>query len=183
MMLSHMGGDGEGRVVWWAALAVVGGVGLLISLEILEEPHLSLSEILLEMIEPTLIVVTAVGVVYLLQRTKRQHEEQLSLIRDLEVARAEGAKWRADMRDVLRGLGDAIDAQFERWGLTDAEREVALLMLKGLSHKEIAAVRDSSEKTVRQQARAVYAKANLSGRAALSAFFLEDLLLPVNQRA
>lgn len=166
----------------WAALAILGGIGLLIALEIAEEPDLTPTEILFELIEPTLIVTTAAGVVYLLLRTRRQHEEQLSLIRDLEVARAEGARWRADMRELLKGLGDAIDGQFERWGLTSAEREVALLMLKGLSHREIAAVRESSERTVRQQARAIYAKANLSGRAALSAFFLEDLLLPVDHR-
>ena len=167
---------------WLAALAIVSGIGFLIGLEILEEPDLTLGEILLELIEPSLIVLTAAGVVYLMQRTKRQHEEQLSLIQDLEVARSEGAKWRADMRELLKGLGDAIDGQFDRWGLTGAEREVALLMLKGLSHKEIAAIRESSERTVRQQARAIYSKANLSGRAALSAFFLEDLLLPTNQR-
>jgi DNA-binding CsgD family transcriptional regulator len=106
----------------------------------------------------------------------------MSLLRDLEVARAEGAQWRTDMREVLKGLGSAIDAQFERWQLTPAEREVAMLMLKGLSHKEIAAVREASERTVRQQARAIYGKANLSGRAALSAFFLEDLLLPAAQQ-
>lgn len=168
--------------IFWAVAAIVAGIGLLITLEILEEPDLTLAEILLELIEPTLIVVTAAGVIYLLLRTKRQHKEQLSLLRDLEVARADGAKWRADMRELLRGLGEAIDGQFERWGLTPAEREVALLMLKGLSHKEIASVRDSSERTVREQARAIYGKANLSGRAALSAFFLEDMLLPAHQR-
>ncbi len=168
--------------IFWASLASVGGIGLLIGLEILEEPNLPLSAILLEMIEPTLIVLTAVGVVFLVLRFRRQHEEQMSLIRDLDVARAEGAQWRADMRELLRGLGDAIDGQFVRWGLTPAEREVALLMLKGLAHKEIASVRESSERTVRQQARAIYGKANLSGRAALSAFFLEDLLLPADQR-
>jgi DNA-binding NarL/FixJ family response regulator len=52
------------------------------------------------------------------------------------------------------------------------------LLLKGLSHKEIAAVRSTSERTIREQARAVYRKAGLPGRSALSAFFLEDLLLP-----
>jgi DNA-binding CsgD family transcriptional regulator len=161
---------------------VIAGIGLLIGLEILEEPELTFSEILFELIEPTLIVLTAVGVVHLFGRMKRQHQEQLSLVRDLEVARAEGAQWRGDMRELLRGLGEAIDAQFDRWGLTPAEREVAMLILKGLSHKEIATVRDSSERTARQQTRAVYAKANLSGRAALSAFFLEDLLLPASQR-
>jgi DNA-binding CsgD family transcriptional regulator len=166
---------------WLAAAAIVAGVGLLIGLEIYEEPGMGLADILLELIEPTLIVVTAVGVVYLMQRTQRQHEEQMSLLQDLEVARTEGARWRSDMRELLKGLGDAIDAQFDRWQLTPAEREVALLMLKGLSHKEIAAVREASERTIRQQARAIYAKANLSGRAALSAFFLEDLLLPIER--
>ena len=166
----------------WATAAVVGGIGLMMLLEIIEEPDMTLAEILFETLEPTLMVMTAAGVIHLLGRTRRQHEEQLSLIRDLEVARSEGAKWRADMREVVQGLGNAIDAQFDRWKLTPAEREVALLMLKGLSHNEIAAVRDASERTVRQQARAVYGKANLSGRAALSAFFLEDLLLPMEQQ-
>lgn len=51
-------------------------------------------------------------------------------------------------------------------------------MLKGLRHKEVSAVRRTSERTCRQQARSVYAKAGLTGRAELSAFFLEDLLAP-----
>lgn len=165
-----------------AVLAVIAGIGTLITLEILEEPEMTLDEILWELIEPTLIVMTAAGVVYLMNRMNRQHKEQLTLIRDLEVARAEGAEWRADMRELLKGLGSAIDAQFDRWSLTPAEREVAMLLLKGLSHREIASLRDASEATVRQQARSVYSKSDLSGRAALSAFFLEDLLLPVEQR-
>lgn len=77
----------------------------------------------------------------------------------------------------------AIDRQFERWGLFAAEREVALLLLKGLSHKEVASARETSERTVRQQALAVYRKAGLSGRAELAAFFLEDLLLPAPEAA
>lgn len=56
---------------------------------------------------------------------------------------------------------------------------MALLLLKGLSHKEVAAIRATSERTVREQARSLYAKAGLTGRAALSAFFLEDLIAPI----
>ena len=100
------------------------------------------------------------------------------LARDLDAALAEAARWRGDAEEVLRGLGAAIEAQFQRWGLSEAEREVALLLLKGLSHKEVAEVRETSERTVRQQSLAVYRKAGLAGRAELSAFFLEDLLLP-----
>jgi DNA-binding NarL/FixJ family response regulator len=50
--------------------------------------------------------------------------------------------------------------------------------LKGLSLKEAADVRSTSEKTVRAQAQAIYEKSGLSSRSELSAFFLEDLLAP-----
>ena len=83
---------------------------------------------------------------------------------------------------LLSGLGEAINAQFTRWNLTDAEREVALLLLKGLSTKEIAAVRAGSERTAREHASAIYTKAGVTGRAGLSAFFLEDLLAPIEPR-
>lgn len=95
-----------------------------------------------------------------------------------ETLAAEAAAWREQASSVLRGLGEAIDRQFVAWGLTDAEREVALLLLKGFGTREIAALRDTTDRTVRQQAQAVYAKSGLAGRAELSAFFLEDLLLP-----
>ncbi|MFA9412961.1 MAG: helix-turn-helix transcriptional regulator [Deltaproteobacteria bacterium] len=44
--------------------------------------------------------------------------------------------------------------------------------------KEVASVRSVSDATARQQVRAVYKKAGLSGRHDLAAFFLEDLMLP-----
>ena len=165
----------------WAAIAVIAGFAVLVIAEVIDDPSKTFTDILLEMLQPAVIVTISVTVVRLFGRMERQHEEQLSLLRDLEVARSEGAQWRTDMREVLKGLGLAIDGQFERWQLTVAERDVALLMLKGLSHREIAIARDTSERTIRQQAQAIYAKANLSGRAALSAFFLEDLLLPREQ--
>jgi DNA-binding CsgD family transcriptional regulator len=76
------------------------------------------------------------------------------------------------------GLSQHIDAQFSEWQLTPAERDVALLLLKGFSMREIAKLRENSERTTRQQATTIYAKADVDGRAALSAFFLEDLLPP-----
>jgi DNA-binding CsgD family transcriptional regulator len=88
----------------------------------------------------------------------------------------EAARWRSEASSALQGLGEAIERQFDRWQLSAAEREVAMLLLKGLSLQEVAEVRQTSERTTRQQAQAVYKKAGLAGRAELSAFFLEDLL-------
>jgi DNA-binding NarL/FixJ family response regulator len=93
----------------------------------------------------------------------------------------QGQRWRAEARTLLNGLGADIDEQFSRWNLTEAERSVALLLLKGFSLKEIASVRATTERTIRAQARSLYSKSGLTGRAALSAFFLEDLLAPIDE--
>ena len=125
-----------------------------------------------------LVLLTAAPL-YLTYRTYLVYKERLVLIRDLDAARIQGRQWRDETRTLLKGLGEAIDRQFVVWKLSEAEREVGLLILKGMSLKEIAAVRDTSERTIRAQAQSIYAKAGLSGRAALSAFFLEDLLAPI----
>jgi DNA-binding CsgD family transcriptional regulator len=90
-------------------------------------------------------------------------------------------RWRGRATKLLQGLGAEIDSQFERWSLTPTERQVAMLLLKGLGHKEAASVLDRSERTVRQHAVSVYRKSGLAGRAELAAFFLEDLLLPMDR--
>lgn len=108
--------------------------------------------------------------------TLRTHAGELSA--DLDASRAEAIRWQGEAHDLISGLGAAIDQQLERWGLSPAEKEIALLLLKGLSHKEIAQVREVSEATVRQQAGAIYRKSGLGGRNDLAAFFLEDLLGP-----
>ena len=100
-----------------------------------------------------------------------------------EMARAAGYRqeaeaWRAESRRHVAGLAKAIDQQLSRWRLSDAEKEVAFLLLKGCGLKEIAQLRNTSEKTARAQSGAIYAKAGLSGRSELAAFFLEDLLVP-----
>ena len=92
---------------------------------------------------------------------------------------AERDAWRTRAQKLLNGLEEAIDEQMRQWELTAAERETALLLLKGYSHKEIAALSERSEKTARQHSGVVYRKSGLSGRAELAAFFLEDLLLPM----
>lgn len=99
--------------------------------------------------------------------------------RALATDAAEREAWRASAEVALRGFARAMDDRFAAWGLTPTEREVALLLLKGRSHKQIAFETGRSERTVRQHAVAVYEKSGLRGRAELSAFFLDDVLLPV----
>lgn len=69
----------------------------------------------------------------------------------------------------------AITRQLHDWSLSTAEIEIAWMVLKGLQFKDIAGARGTSERTVRQQAQAIYAKSGLTSRTEFSAFFLEDL--------
>jgi len=101
-----------------------------------------------------------------------------SLDRDLARTKAEAERWRNEAKELLAGLSVAIDRQLMRWQLSPAQTQIALLLLKGLSHKEIAAARSVGEATVRQQSRAIYQKAGVVGRHELAAFFLEGLLAP-----
>lgn len=105
--------------------------------------------------------------------------------RSLEGARAALAKrqterdhWQKLASHALRGLGEAMDRQFDDWQLTPAEKETAMFLLKGYSHKETAGLTNRSERTVRQHAVSVYRKSGCAGRAELAAFFFEDMLLP-----
>ena len=91
---------------------------------------------------------------------------------------AEADKWRAQSRKHLEGLSREIDRQLHLWKLTSSEKEIAFLLLKGLSLKEVGEIRKTTEKTARTQSMSIYSKAGISGRSELSAFFLEDLLLP-----
>ena len=112
----------------------------------------------------------------------RAERSAADLRANLAARQTERDRWKASAQAALEGLGRAIDAQFRAWRLTPTEREVALMLLKGLGHKEIAALTGRSERTVRQHAGVVYEKSGLGGRAELAAFFLQDLMLPGDRR-
>jgi DNA-binding CsgD family transcriptional regulator len=167
------GATREGPWLWagLAAIAIASGVDLLLDRPAgLLSPHL--------LFELAVLAFSLTLLLRLTFRAARARRALAQLVGSLEARSAERDAWRARAESLLRGLGEEIDLQLGRWSLTPAERETTLLLLKGFGHKEIAALLGKSERTVRQQAAAAYRKSGLSGRAELSAFFLEDLLLP-----
>ena len=70
---------------------------------------------------------------------------------------------------------EVLEERFADWGLTPAERDVALFAIKGMSTQEIATLRSTSEGTVKAQTNAIYRKAGVSGRGGFS-LFIEDLM-------
>mgnify|MGYP000639816778 CR=1 FL=1 len=95
---------------------------------------------------------------------------------ELEAMQNLPAPTSAAVIEIKQKLSEAISEQFLLWELTKSEKEIGQLLLKGYSLKEISALRGTSEKTIRQQASSIYQKANLPGRHAFSAWFIEDLL-------
>lgn len=128
-------------------------------------------------IEESLIVLVAgLTVTYLVIEMRSRARQLERLRKTLSRADQQIADITQEMRSARRQYSELIHQQFEAWQLTISEQQVAMLLLKGLSFKEIAAVRDTREKTVRQQASNIYAKSGVDGRHAFAAWFLEDFL-------
>lgn len=77
---------------------------------------------------------------------------------------------------VTRNFLQSMRMQFERWGLTPSEMDVATLFMKGLSVEECAHALQCRDTTVREHAASLYKKAGLANRHQLVAYFLGDLL-------
>lgn len=157
-----------------ALIALLAGVDLLIDLR----DGVSLWHV---GAEATVAVLACLGAFHLMRGAWSLHRRLEAQGRDFSDFRRQAEAWREESRKYLDGLSRSIDAQLDRWQLSAAEKEVAFLLLKGLSLKEIATARGTSGKTARVQSSAVYAKSGLGGRSELSAFFLEDLLPSASQ--
>ena len=96
---------------------------------------------------------------YVLQRALRARDRA-----QLQMRRASGA------------FLDVLAERFEEWGLTKAEKDVALFAIKGMSTVEIAGLRATSEGTIKAQTNAIYRKAGVTGRPQLLSLFIEDLM-------
>jgi len=90
-----MWGTREARVRLRLVAIGVLGFTLMIAVEILtERGRIHLWDLLGDALQTALIVATAVACALLATRMQAQHEEKLTLLRDLETARAEGELWR-----------------------------------------------------------------------------------------
>jgi len=132
-------------------------------------------------LEALLLIGAGTGMALVLRQWLRLRRKTTELQQDLTRVSQLNEQYRLEARQFAEGLQGSIDRQMDRWKLSEAEKQVAYLLIKGFSTKKVAELRNTSEKTVRQQCTQIYRKANLEGRADLAAFFLEDLLSPPGQ--
>jgi len=117
------------------------------------------------------------GIAILVSMACKRTDEIDALNQKVEKAEINLELSRSKLKEIGHVYSKYIHKQFEAWKLTPSEKEVALILLKGLSFKEIAEVRSTKEKTVRQQASTIYSKSNVAGRNEFSAWFFEDMLI------
>jgi DNA-binding NarL/FixJ family response regulator len=79
-----------------------------------------------------------------------------------ELSRALSSVW-----DEPKGLGHFVERALERAELTAKERDVARLLLKGLSTKEMAGVTGNTEKTLKHHIASIFHKFDVASRAEL----------------
>jgi len=96
----------------------------------------------------------------------------------LDNARGQLSRVDVNSQKLASQYREIMQRQFDVWSLTKSEQEVVISLLKGLSFREVSELRQTREKTVRQQATSVYKKAGVAGRHELAAWFFEDLLDP-----
>ncbi|GAA6185822.1 MULTISPECIES: helix-turn-helix transcriptional regulator [Alteromonadaceae] len=126
--------------------------------------------------ESIIVIVSAIAALLLIHDLRLRSRSLNRLATKLKDANIQIQTLSGEIASERKHYAQVIQAQFNDWGLTVGEQQVAILILKGLSLKEIASVRDTKEATVRQQASSLYSKSNLQGRHELSAWFLEDFL-------
>lgn len=126
--------------------------------------------------EAAVMVIALLGFCCMLVSLVRSQDEIKQLYEELDCIKQMPKPSSQKMIDAKRQLAEVIVIQFEDWKLSKSEQEIGHLLLKGFSLKEIATLRGTAEKTIRQQASAIYKKAGVAGRHVFSAWFMEDLL-------
>lgn len=123
-------------------------------------------------------IICAILLIALFISKVKNSNRETKLYQDLKKVEEENRQNKERLSERVSGLSKHIEQEFTKWALTKTEKEIALMLLKGLTFKEIAEVRSKSERTVRQQAGGIYAKSSLSNRSDLAAYFLEDFMSP-----
>ena len=116
------------------------------------------------------------GIIMTFRMIHSRSEEIKALHEKVEATENNLELLHSKLKEIGKEYSKYLHKQFEAWKLTPSEQEVALILLKGLSFKEIADVRKTKEKTVRQQASNIYHKAKVSSRHEFAAWFFEDML-------
>ncbi|PIP96231.1 MAG: hypothetical protein COW00_19920 [Bdellovibrio sp. CG12_big_fil_rev_8_21_14_0_65_39_13] len=95
---------------------------------------------------------------------------------ELEESKKTAGQYERKIKDFIGEFKKYIEDEFEKWQFSQSEKEIAYLLLKGLSSKDMAAKRFTSERTIRNQCATIYQKSGLQGKTDFCAYFLQEFL-------
>lgn len=125
--------------------------------------------------ELIILISSLLIVVYKIRIISKKNSQLKAYEDNSNQANAEIDFYKNKVKKYKNELNEIINQQFKIWGFTESEHDIAVLLIKGLSMKEISNIRGSGESTVRQQATSIYRKSQLENRNQLTAYFIEDL--------
>ncbi|MFT6070328.1 MAG: DNA-binding CsgD family transcriptional regulator [Bacteriovoracaceae bacterium] len=127
-------------------------------------------------LEGSILVLVLITANYVWKKFTSEIETKESVEQDLEETKKLALLWEEKSKHFIREFQAHVTTQFNAWNLSKSEKDISILILQGMSSKEISGVRFTSERTIRNQCRSIYEKSKLSGKSELSAFFLSELI-------
>jgi DNA-binding CsgD family transcriptional regulator len=86
------------------------------------------------------------------------------------------ARQRAALNSLRADFDSHVYAQFAKWSLTPAESDITLLLMRGMSSKDIADFRNCSVGTVKVHSHNVFRRAGVTSRVELMSLFLDEFM-------
>ncbi len=97
-------------------------------------------------------------------------------IKEIRLMEREVVTTHKKLSEIKGGLTKIINSQFDDWRFTPTEKEVAWLVIKGISYVKIADLKGISKRTVEQHTSSIYKKSKVQNRHEFVTGFLEDIL-------
>lgn len=133
--------------------------------------------VLVDITTESVTLVCVLWAAYIASRMlKRELASSKQLRQNLLATTKDASILREKVKNYVLDFQKQLQEQLDNWHLSKSEKEIAVLLLKGKSSKEIATIRNTSEKTIRNQCQSIYAKSGLSGRNELVSYFFTELL-------
>ncbi|MBK8394264.1 MAG: helix-turn-helix transcriptional regulator [Leptospiraceae bacterium] len=122
--------------------------------------------------ETLIAIFSIIGIYFLFKEVKEKKQDIHSAKEVIENLKSKNQK----LNEINVNFWNSIQDQFKAWSLTEAEKEIAILLLRGLSNQQVAAIRGKSLKTVENQAFSIYQKSGTTGKLEFIAYFISPLL-------
>lgn len=130
------------------------------------------SDFFFSVLEVLLGICSIVGVILIFREIRENNQNINSAKEAIDSLKIQNKR----LADMNKSFWNSVLSQFRDWGLSEAEKEIAALLLRGLSNQQIAAIRGKSLKTIENQTFSIYQKSGTTGKLEFIAYFLNPLL-------